>query len=156
MRILMLVLGLSALGLASAAPGLAGTAPGAVRPAPQLPETPPERPGPRDCAAIEADAARLLANAQVCSGTCEVASFHALVGDSCVGAFQCTTALPADVDLDAFAMAAKALDAEKRACGECAQAACVPPEELEARCVEGRCELTVRAVGPEPRLPVPR
>lgn len=129
---------------------LAGTA---VRATPAPDE--PERPAPRDCAAIEADARAMLENARLCDGACEVVSMRALVGDSCVAAFQCSAALPADVDHDAFVLAAQALDAEKRACGECAQAACVPPAELEARCVDGRCELA-RPDRPISRPPLTR
>ena len=121
--------------------------------APLPPASPPERPAPRDCAAIEADARALVEEARACSGRCVVMSFHALVGDACTAAFQCSVALPAELDLDAFAREARALDDETRACGECARAACVPPSELDARCVDGACTLVPRAAPRTPPLP---
>jgi hypothetical protein len=97
------------------------------------------------------DARALLDGARACVDTCEVFSFAATLPESCVEVFQCAVALPPDADTATLLAVARALDAEKRACGECAQAACRPPSELDARCVDGRCEVVPRE--PEPSAP---
>ncbi len=117
----------------------------------------PNVPIVRACEEIEADARTLLAEAQACTkaDACEVVSFEQLVGpDSCVAAFQCAGALSAEADQEEFVAVARLLADEKRACGECSEAACRPPEELRAECVDGRCVLTLRP--PVPDRPLPR
>lgn len=111
----------------------------------------PNVPIARTCEEIEATARGLVAEAQTCTEDvgCELLSFAELVGpENCVGAFQCGTAVAADLDRAAFLEVAAPLVTEKIACGECAQAACVPPTSLMAVCVEGRCELRPRWQGP--------
>ena len=125
----------------------------------QLPDAGP-RPGlprvavTRSCADIEADARALVDDAQGCAGSCAVVSFAELLGpDTCVAAFQCATSLPAELDRAAFVVSARALIEEKRDCGECATAACRPPEDLAATCVDGACELVPRASAPNREPP---
>jgi hypothetical protein len=110
-----------------------------------VPGAPVPSPPARSGADIEADARALLTEAQACEDSCEVVPLSTLAGpNSCVAVFQCSAALPPDLDRPAFSSAAKALAEEKRASGECAIASCMPPSQLEAVCVEGRCMLQPR------------
>jgi hypothetical protein len=111
------------------------------------PRVPTPQPGPRGCEAIEADARALLEEARTCSPEvgCAMLSFDQLVGPAnCVAAFQCTAVVSGDLDRAAFLEAVAPLVVEKLACGECATAACMPPLELVAVCVRGRCEVQPR------------
>ena len=96
----------------------------------------------------------LVDDTQGCAGSCAVVSFAELLGpDTCVAAFQCATSLPAELDRAAFVVSARALIEEKRDCGECAMAACRPPEDLAATCVDGACELVPRDSAPNREPP---
>ncbi|MFN7142664.1 MAG: hypothetical protein ACK4YP_02730 [Myxococcota bacterium] len=128
----------------------------------ELPNPSPGRPNvpiTRACADIEADARALVDAARVCDvnteNGCEVVSLEELVQpDSCIAAFQCSAPLSPEIDRRAFVARAVQLEAEKLACGECAMAACQPPAELEAVCVEGLCELAPQGTQ-QPSRPVP-
>lgn len=110
---------------------------------------PPVRPGlpnppiTRLCEDIEADARALVDSVGACTTTCTLVSLETLAGpDSCTAALQCAAAVGEGFDGQQFGQVARALAEEKRACGECATAACMPPADLVALCVEGRCVLS--------------
>lgn len=100
----------------------------------------------RDCSEAEADARELLAGAaSVCQtdSDCRVLDFAVVTPNSCVGAFQCSTAVRANLELTAFTARAQEISADKRDCGECIMAGCLAPESFRAICNQQsrRCEL---------------
>lgn len=120
-------------------------------------DRPPVEPGlpnvpiTRTCEEIEETARGLVAEAQTCTEDvgCEILMVEELVGpENCVGAFQCGVAVSADLDRAAFLEVAAPLVVEKLECGECAQAACMPPAELITECIVGRCEIYPRQQPP--------
>ncbi len=104
---------------------------------------------PRKCAEIEADAAGLLWQAEVCDQPCELVALEPLLeaqlgGRSCLAAVQCAVALPAQADHRFLVDRLAILADEKATCGDCATALCMPMDALAAVCEQGRCVVKVR------------
>jgi hypothetical protein len=98
------------------------------------------------CAALPENAAALKHSFQACDSTtvCVAVVLADVVGENtCVGAFQCADAFPADADLDAFAAAAEPFTAKADTCATCSLASCSSPDDMTALCNEttGLCEL---------------
>lgn len=99
------------------------------------------------CEDMEQDAQALKRSYEACSAgdTCQAVNLYDLAGaNNCLGAFQCSAALRAGVDLDRFRAEALALADEYRSCGTCVAAGCVDPSTLTASCnvTSGLCELS--------------
>ena len=78
--------------------------------------------------------------------TCQKVLMHDYVGDNpCLLAFQCTHALNAGADLEAFGEQAREIVEDYRTCNQCAQAGCEDAEELVAVCdvTAGSCQLVL-------------
>jgi hypothetical protein len=89
------------------------------------------------------DAEALVTANQACETNedCVIVDMFALVGDTCVGWFQCTKSLRVDADLDAFAEEAADIADRQEACGDCVMASCLPPHKMGAFCSkEGFCD----------------
>lgn len=101
-----------------------------------------------DCPDLARQAAGLVDAASSCEAgeVCEVVAMGSLVSGSCIGAFQCVSALNADIDKDDFRRMAKTIEKKHSSCGVCVMAGCVGPDSFVAQCNsdKGRCELVMK------------
>src|SRR5687767_1154717 len=105
-----------------------------------------------DCEDVEDEARSLLSGAAACKvdSDCKVYEFSELAPDSCVGAFQCSVALRADLQVSAFSTRARAISERKKDCGECVVAGCIAVDSVRAVCntSAGRCETSTVSIPP--------
>lgn len=98
------------------------------------------------CQSAQDDATAHVATASTCQAgdRCVVIDLYALAGENtCIGAFQCSTAFRAGVDLGAFARNAHDLADEVKGCHMCIEASCTPPPKYAfCNVATGRCEGT--------------
>jgi len=90
-----------------------------------------------DCDELQEEAEALVAAAQACGGGdgCVLVDMYEVAGlDNCLGPFQCTRALNASTDLDAFRREARRIAASYDGCSPCVVADCLDPSI--ARCDE--------------------
>jgi hypothetical protein len=98
-----------------------------------------------DCADVKSRAKALVAEFAACDSgrSCLVVDLGAVVGNSCLGDFQCFAALAEGSDPAELSRRARSLEQEYASCGECAMPECSNREGWTAFCDEalGRCRL---------------
>ncbi|MGH9320708.1 MAG: hypothetical protein ACRD21_10105 [Vicinamibacteria bacterium] len=98
-----------------------------------------------DCDDIKKRAGALVAEFAACDAgeSCVVVDLGPVVGNACLGDFQCFAALAGESDLSEFSRRARTLEQEFARCEECAMADCSNPEGWTASCDEaqGGCRL---------------
>jgi len=109
----------------------------------------------QDCDGIQKEARELVEHHQGCSSgdSCIRIEMGAMAGGSCLGAFQCSQAIHADTDLDAFSAQVTALNHDYGGCSMCVMAGCINPQEVTACCdpETGTCVLDTGSVCPAPQ-----
>ena len=95
-----------------------------------------------DCSSLSDEARELRNGAAACGAgdSCVFVDMYEMAGENnCLGAFQCSHALNAAADLDAFRREARRIRSDYSGCSECVIADCVDTTNLVARCdVEAR------------------